>query len=285
MTKPQDRFNLNNIKNKEYNIIIKIMMEVLIILINENSLFLLEEVVKRNFASKYKDSVLGIFWSILRPLLMMVLLTIIFSTLFRWEIMNYPVYLLSGRCLFDFFSGATGFCMNALNGNKNILQKTAAPKYIFILGCVISEFLNFFITIIILIGVMIVTKNPFYFNIMPLSIIPIFSLVCLITGVGLILSIVSVYFSDIQHLWGVFILALLYASAIFYPMNIIPEPYHNMMILNPLFWIIDQFRAFMVYGTIPSIIYITNAVLFSLIVLVIGIIVFKKFEKQVPMKF
>ena len=116
-------------------------------------------------------------------------------------------------------------------------------------------------------------------------IIPIFALVCLITGTGLILSIVSVYFSDIQHLWGVFVLGLLYASAIFYPMDIIPEPYHHIMILNPIFWIIDQFRDFMLYGTIPGAVYVINSVLFSLIILVIGIIIFKGFENRVTMKF
>ncbi|SEL15835.1 lipopolysaccharide transport system permease protein [Methanobrevibacter gottschalkii] len=255
------------------------------ILINENELFLLEEIVKRNFSSKYKDSVLGIFWSILRPLLMMILLTIIFSTLFRWDIMNYPVYLLSGRCIFDFFSASTNLCMYAIKGNKNILQKTAAPKHIFILGSVISEFMNFFITLIILIVVMIITNNPFYLNIIPLSIIPIISLLLLVTGIGLILSIVAVYFSDIQHLWGVFILGLMYASAIFYPMDIVPNPFHKYLVLNPLFWIIDQFRDLMLLGVIPNSSYIINSLLLSTIVLVFGVIVFVTYERFVALKF
>ena len=112
-------------------------------LINKKDYFLLEEIVKRNFASKYKDSILGIIWSVLKPLLIMILLTIIFSTIFSGSIENYPVYFLSGKIIIDFFSLATNISMNSLRNNKNILKKTAAKKYIFVLGGIVSEFLNF----------------------------------------------------------------------------------------------------------------------------------------------
>ena len=254
-------------------------------LINRNELFLLEEIVKRNFASKYKGSVLGILWSVLRPLLIMIVLTVVFSTLFDKSIDNYPVYLLCGRCIYDFFTGSVGVAMNSISGNRNILQKTAAPKHIFILGSVLSEFINFIITVIILLGVMLVTRAPFYLSIMPLAVIPVISALILFTGVGFMLAIMRVYYTDIQHLWGVLTMMLMYASAIFYPMSIIPEPYHNILILNPIYWIIDQFRCLMYQGTIPSLHYIANSLLLSTIVLVIGIIIYKKYEKRVTMKF
>lgn len=247
--------------------------------------FLLEEIVKKNFASKYKDSVLGIIWSVLKPLLIMILLTIIFSTIFGRRIENYPVYFLAGKCLFDFFTAGTNLSMNAIKGNQNILVKTAAPKYVFVLGSVISEFLNFLITLIILVFVMIATKAPFHFNTIPLSIIPIVSLIMMIMGVGLTLSILYVYYSDIKHLWSVITMMLMYASALFYPMEIIPEPYHKYMILNPIFWAINQFRSFAIWGTIPDLLNIFNSLLLSLIVLVFGIIVFKKYQHRVAMKF
>lgn len=254
-------------------------------LINTNELFLLEEIVKRNFASKYKDSVLGVLWSVLRPLLIMIVLTIVFSTLFDKSIDNYPVYLLCGRCIYDFFTGSVGVAMNSISGNRNILQKTAAPKHIFVIGGIISEFINFLITILILLGVMLVTRSPFYLSIMPLSVIPIISALIMFTGLGLMLSILRVYYTDIQHLWGVLTMMLMYASAIFYPMDIIPEPYHSYLILNPIFWIIDQFRSLFYQGTIPSIHYMVNSLLLSTIILVIGIIIYKKYEKRVTMKF
>lgn len=254
-------------------------------LIKRNDLFLLEEIIKKNFSSKYKDSVLGIFWSVLRPLLVMIVLTIVFSTFFKSYVDNYPVYLLSGRCIYEFFLGSVGVAMNSISGNKNILQKTAAPKYVFVLGSIISEFINFIITLIILFVVMIVTHAPFNLTIMPFSIIPIFSALIMFTGLGLILSILRAYYSDIQHLWGVITMIVMYASAIFYPMEIIPEPYHSYLILNPIFWIINQFRCFIYLETFPQMINIINSLLLSSIILVLGIIVFKKYEKRVSMKF
>lgn len=251
---------------------------------NRNDLFLLEEVVKKNFESKYKDSVLGIFWSVLKPLLMMVILTIVFSTFFNGWIENYPVYLLTGKCIYDFFVGGTNTAMLSIKGNKNILQKTAPPKYVFILGNVISEFINFIISFLILIGVMVVTKTPFYFTIFPLNIVPILAITIMIIGLGLILSIICVYFTDMQHLWGVITLMIMYASALFYPMEIIPEPYHYYMSLNPVFWTINQFRDIMMNGVMPNMLNMINSILLSLIILVLGIIIFKKYEKGITKK-
>lgn len=252
--------------------------------INEQKFFLLEEIIKKNFSAKYKDSILGILWSVIRPLLIMVIMTIIFSTLFHNKIENYPIYLLSGKCIFDFFNSATLVTMMAIKGNQNILTKTAAPKHIFVLGGVISEFLNFLITLVILACVMVVTRSPFHETII-LAIIPIISLLMMITGTGLILSIVCVYYTDIKHLWGVIMMMGIYSSAIFYPMDIVPEPYHQFLILNPIYWVIEQFRDFVVYGIFPNTLNIINSLLLSLIILVIGIIVFKKFEKRTTMKF
>ena len=133
-------------------------------------------------------------------------------------------------------------------------------------------------------GVMIVTYAEFYPTI-PLAIIPIFSLTIMTVGLGLMLSVICVYYTDIKHLWSVFALLLLYSSAIFYPMEIVPEPYHQVMILNPIFWIVDQFRCFVYTGTIPDILNIVNSLLLSTIILVLGIIVFKKYEKKVSMRF
>ena len=254
-------------------------------LVNDNTLFLLEEIVKKNFAAKYKGSVLGILWSVLKPLLIMILLTIIFSNLFGGSIDNYPVYFLSGKCIFDFFTAATNVSMMSLKGNINILKRTAAPKFVFTLGGVISEFINFIITLIILFGVMIVTKAPFHLFTSIIAIFPIISLIMMIIGTGLILAVLCVYFSDIQHLWGVITLMLMYASAIFYPMNIIPEPFHSYMILNPVFWVIDQFRLLVLWGTIPSRMNMINLVLLSAIILVLGVIVFKRYEKKLTLKF
>ena len=214
----------------------------------------------------------------------MALFTIIFSTIFGRNINNFSVYFLCGWCIFNYFSSSVSQSMVALKNNKGILQRTPAPKYIFVLAAVISEFLNYLIMFVILIAVMIVTGAPFYLTSL-FSFIPIISLSIMVTGLGLILSIVCVYYTDVQHLWAVVSLMILYASAIFYPMEIVPEPYRHYMMLNPVYWIIDQFRCFMYQGVIPSVHYVANSLLLSLIILVLGIIVFVTYEYKVAMKF
>lgn len=260
-------------------------MWVFMSLIKKNELFLLEEIVKKNFSSKYKDSVLGIFWTILSPLLLMALFTILFSTFFSQNIENFPIYFLCGWCLYMFFSSSVNASMNVLKGNKGILQRTPAPKHIFVLGGIISEFLNLLIMFALLTCVIIIFQAPLNFYLVPFSLIPIISLVLMVTGLGLILSVVCVYYSDVQHLWRVGSMMLMYASAIFYPMSIVPEPFYSYLVLNPLYWVISQFRCLIYQGTFPQILNMVNLILLSLIILVIGTIIFKRYESKVTMKF
>ena len=253
--------------------------------IKKNDIFLLEEIVKKNFSSKYKESVLGVLWTILSPLLMMTLFTIVFATLFSRNIYNYYVYFLCGWCLFQFFTSAISASMESIKGNKSILQKTPAPKYIFVLGSILSEFLNFLIMLILLVVIMFVTHAPFYFPIIFCSIIPIILLVVMIIGLGLMLSIACVYYTDIKHLWTVVSMMLMYASAIFYPIEIVPEQFRGYLFLNPLYWVIDQFRCFVYQGIAPNAISLINLLLLSLIILICGIIIFKKYDDKVVTKF
>lgn len=250
-----------------------------------NRIFLLEEIIKKNFSSKYKDSVLGIFWTILRPLLLMLLFTIIFSTIFKKNIENFQVYFLSGWCLYMFFVSAISVSMVSLKANKNILLKTPAPKHIFIIGSVISEFLNFIITILLLVGVMIMTNAQFHWSTLPFSILPVIALLIMMVGIGLMLAVACVYYTDIQHLWSVVSLMLMYGSCIFYPIEIIPEPYRQYILLNPLLWAIEQFRGCVFYGTLPQALNVINLFFISIIMLVLGIIVFKKFENKISVRF
>lgn len=251
--------------------------------IKKNEIFLLEEIVKKNFSSKYKDSVLGILWTILSPLFMMALFTIIFSTLFKSKIDNFQVYFLCGWCIYMFFTTSVGGSMMALKGNSNILKRTPAPKYIFVLGTIIAEFLNFLIMMLLLIAIMILTHSSFWPTI-PLAVIPILSLLIMLTGFGLIVSIICVYYTDIRHLWTVLTMMIMYCSAIFYPMDIIPEPFRSYALLNPVYWVISQFRCFVHQGTIPDILNMVNLLLLSLIILVFGVIVFKKYENKIASK-
>ena len=212
--------------------------------------FLLKQLVKKNLTSKYKDSVLGILWSFFNPLLIMIVFTAIFSMLFGRNIDNYPVYFLSGRLLYDFFSSGSKGAMNSIKKNSGILKKIYVPKYMFAVSAVCYEFVNFLISFAILFGVMIVTGAEFHPTLI-LSLIPIGLLFMLVFGLGLILAVCNTYFSDIGYLYNVFTLILMYASALFYPIEVVPVRVQILFTLNPVYTAISTFRE-CVYGVVPD---------------------------------
>lgn len=241
--------------------------------------FLLLELVKRDIKVKYKGSVLGLFWSFLNPLLTMIVLTVIFSTLFKGRIENYPVYLLTGRLVFDLFSAGTSSAMGSIKGNAGIIKKIYVPKYMYGLGAICSEIVNFLISLIVLVLVMFATGASFsLYNFV--AIIPMIFLVLLIIGAGLILASLNVFFTDIKYLYGVFTLMLMYGSAIFYPISIIPEKFILLFKLNPVYSAISCFRDCILIGQFPNFFDLGYLIIFSLGIFVIGIIVFYKLQDK-----
>lgn len=245
--------------------------------------FLLKQLVKRDLTSKYKDSVLGILWSFLNPLFIMLVFTAIFSMLFGRSIENYPVYFLSGRLIYDFYNAGTKGAMRSIKRNGSILKKIYVPKYMFSVSAVCYEFINFLISFVILFGVMVITGAKFHPTII-YSIIPIFFLVCLIFGIGLILAVCNTYFSDIGHLYNVFTLILMYASALFYPMEIVPAKVQMIFTLNPLYSAISCFRECVVYGQIPNMSTLAYLAVFAFTTLGIGILMFNIYEKKLVLE-
>lgn len=245
--------------------------------------FLLKQLVKRDLTSKYKDSILGIAWSFLNPLLIMIVFTAIFSMLFGRSIDNYPVYFLSGRLIFDFYKSGTQGAMRSIKGNAGLLKKIYVPKYMFTISKVTYEFVNFLISFVILFGVMFVTGAQFHITIL-FAVVPVFLLVILIFGVGLILAVCNTYFTDVGHLYNVFALVLMYASALFYPMEIVPVTVQKIFTLNPIYCAVLSFRECVVYGIIPN--YYTLAYLgvFGFVTLAIGIILFKMYDKKLALE-
>ena len=213
--------------------------------------FLLKQLVKKDLTAKYKDSVLGILWSFFNPLLIMIVFTAIFSMLFGRSIENYPVYFLSGRLIYDFYNSA--------------------------------EFVNFLISFVILFGVMIVTGAQFHLTSI-YAIIPIFLLVILIFGVGLILAVCNTYFSDIGYLYNVFTLILMYASALFYPMEIVPGTVQRIFSLNPVYSAISCFREAVVYGVVPDLSTLLYLAAFAFTVFFIGILLFSIYDKKLALE-
>lgn len=241
--------------------------------------FLLKELIKRDVSGKYKDSTLGLLWSFLNPLLSMIVLTIVFSFIFGKTIKNFPVYLLCGKLLFDLFATATTGAMNSIKGNAAIIKKIYVPKYMFSLGIVCSEFINFLISLVVLVAVMIVTKAPFYWSLIYAP-IPIFFLLVLIMGVGLILATATTFFTDIKYLYSVLTMLLAYMTPIFYPIEIIPPQFLIFFKLNPLYAAVTSFRDIVLNGTFPGTMTLLYLIVTSIVSLIIGIFVFRKYQNK-----
>lgn len=245
--------------------------------------FLLKQLVKRDFTNKYKESVLGIIWSFLNPLCIMIIFTVIFSVLFRQQIHNFPVYFLTGRLVYDFFVSATSGAMNSIRNNRSILTKIFVPRYVFAISSICYEFINFLISLVILLGVMIVTGQEFHLM-MFASIIPLIFVIIMIVGVGLILAVLNTYFSDVGHFYSIFTLVLMYASALFYPMEIVPADIQVIFTLNPLYIAITCLRDTMMYNVFPDVLSLIYLAVFSIMLFGVGFLLFRIHEKKLVLR-
>ncbi|MCI5698915.1 MAG: ABC transporter permease [Lachnospiraceae bacterium] len=236
---------------------------------------LLAELTMRDIKTRYRRSVMGVLWSLLNPLCTMIVLSIVFSNLFKMDIENFPLYILSGQVIFNFFSEATTNAMNAIIGSASLLKKAYMPKYLFVLSRVTASAVNVMASFAALIVVMLVTRADFHWTIV-LAVIPILLVVVFASGVGLILATYAVKFRDILHLYSVFITALLYLTPIIYPMSMLPGMVRKIVMLNPLTNMVLMFRDLALNGVLPSPFSFLLALAEGLFVLAIGMYVFYK---------
>ena len=237
--------------------------------------FLISQLVSRDFKTKYKRSVFGILWSFLNPLLTMIVQFLVFSTIFKVDTQNYPVYLISGVVCFSFFNECTTMCLGSISGNYRLITKVYIPKYIFPLSKTISSSVNLAISLIPLLLVTLITGVALNWSFL----LMFYFLACLIIfslGVGMILATLMVFFRDIQFIWSVLLTIWQYATPIFYPAEIIPEKYRFIIKLNPLYHFIGNARKCLIDGISPEPVSYLYCLLFALGALLIGSIIFKK---------
>ena len=238
--------------------------------------FLLSNLINRDIKVKYRRSKLGILWSVLNPLMMMCVLTLVFSHIFRFGIKNYAVYILSGQLIFNYFTESTTMSMESVIGYSPLMKKVYVPKYIFPLEKSCFAFVNMVFSLIALVVVMFLTGASFYPTFV-LAVYPLFTLFFFSLGVGLFLSSSAIFFRDIIHLWSVFTTALMYASAIIYPVSMLEGSLMGYLIyLNPIFWYIDAFRQVTIYGNMLSFAHIAVCAVCAVISMIVGSVVFKK---------
>lgn len=237
--------------------------------------FLLGELVKKGIKLKYRRSYLGILWTLLEPLMTMMVLTLVFGTFFGNGDPTYPVYILTGRLLYSFFSTATKGAMRSIRQNAAMIKKVYVPKYMYPLSVVIYEYIIFLISLIVLVVVGGVLKvRPTIYLIQ--AVVPLFILFVMVMGVGLILSTVAVFFRDLEYIWGVALMLIMYTCAIFYqPEKVISTGNGWVFYLNPLYAAIANFRD-AVFGRPMDLYNLGFSAIFAVGALIVGVIVFVK---------
>ncbi|MDR2647779.1 MAG: ABC transporter permease [Oscillospiraceae bacterium] len=248
--------------------------------------YLLREIVIKNIKIQYRNSVLGVFWTLLQPLLTTLVLVFIFGNFFGRNdpmLINYPIYLLCGRLLYEFYSQSTKRAMRSITNSASVIKKVKVPKYIYPLSNIISNFITFLISMLVLIGFTVFyfltgDNPPHVTRYVFLAIVPLLILFMLCIGVGLILSTMAVFFKDIEYLYEVFCLLLFYATPIFYTTNQLnlSKPVALALMANPMYSIVEMFRDCVLRGELFNMHHLYYALGFSLITLLIGMFVFAK---------
>ena len=242
------------------------------------------QLISRDFKRKYKRSVLGVVWSLLYPILMMTVMAMVFSHMFKFKVegTNYLVYLMTGIIMWNYFSEASNTAMTSIVDNFGLINKVYIPKYIFPLSKCLFVGINFVLTLIPWLGLILLTKvgvgtYPASINIYYLIIPYIFFCLLLFTvGMGLMLSCVSVFLRDVFYIYGIILTIWNYFTPVFYNIDILPPKLQALFKFNPLFQIIDSVRSIVLYGKCPSLMTLSIIGITGISSLLVGTIIFKK---------
>lgn len=241
---------------------------------------LLCELVFRDIKLKYRRSLLGYMWSVLNPLMIMIVMVCVFSTMFNRNIENFPVYLFTGQLMFNFMNQSTHQAISSITANASLLKKVYVPKYIFVFSKISSGLIDFLFSCAALVLVMLATGAEFsWYNLLfPLVALQLY-VFCL--GLGMFLAQANVFFRDIQYIYNAVTTAWMYLTPIFYPLEMLPDWLQNIVVYcNPLYFYIGQFRALVYYGCLPEMKLVILGVGTAMLMLVIGTVCFKKCQDR-----
>ena len=241
--------------------------------------FLFKMLVRRDFTRKYKRTVLGMGWSILSPLLNLLIMYLVFSRMFGNNVNNYMIYLFAGQLVFSFFTDATNMGMSCLVNNAGIFTKVNVPKYLFLFSQNVSSLINFALTMLVFFLFVAIEGLPFRLCFL-LLLYPTGCLILFNTGMGLILSALQVFFRDIQYLWGILTQLIMWLSAIFYTLESFPEEVRGFFRLNPLFLYISYFREIVLEGVVPDVQTHGLCALYALLAFGAGCWMYKRYNQE-----
>ena len=239
--------------------------------------FLFSELVKRDFKQKYKRTVLGMGWSVLAPLLHLLVMSLVFTQFFGRNTPHYTIYLFCGNLVFSYYREATTGGMHALMANSSIFTKVNMPKYMFLMSKNVSSLINFVLTLCVFFLFVLLDKVPVGIHFLSL-LYPICCLIIFNIGIGLILSALFVFFRDITYLYDVFTMLLMYLSAIFYKVETFSAAVQRLFLCNPVYCYIKYFRVVVLEGNIPSLAFHLLCAFYALFAAAIGGYIYKKYN-------
>jgi len=241
---------------------------------------LLRDLVARDLKVRYKRSVLGILWTMLNPLLLMIIFTIVFAQIFRVTVEHFAVYFLSAFVLWNFFAQATSWSTSCLLGYAPLIKKIYVPKSIFVLATVLAGMVNLLISLVPLALIMLVLGHPFsramIFLPIPILLATMFSL-----GLSLALAPLSLMFADIVQIYQAVLTAWMYLTPIMYPLNALPARYRAVILVNPMTHLVEAFRTPIYQGALPSSHVMITASAAALGTLVMGWMIFEHYSDRV----
>ncbi len=241
--------------------------------------FLFTELAKRDFKKKYKRSVLGILWSVLSPVLTMLVMRLVFTQFFGRGADHYTTYILAGNIVFNYFRETTGEGMHAITSNAGIITKMDVPKELFVYSKIIALFINFVMSILVFFVFCLIDGITFGWHFLML-VYPVACLTVFSMGVAMLLSALFVFLKDVNYLWGVFLRLLTYCSAIFYSIEGYPAMIQTIFLCNPVYVYILYFRTIAIDGAVPSLLIHGLCLLYALLAFVVGRWVFKRKEDR-----
>ena len=218
---------------------------------NKGGRFLLAELIRRDFIKKYKRTTFGMLWSALSPLLLLLTMDLVFGTFFGRNMPHYTIYLFCGLLLFNYFSSTTRSAMRVLYDNAPIYSKVPVRKRYFLISPGAAHIIDFLVSLLVFFAFVAIDGISFHWRFLYL----LFPIVCLYFinfGIGMFLSTIYIFFRDVNYLWPVITRVIMYASAIFYDVSILPGIMRRLLNCNPLYMCVDYFRQLIIHSTVPN---------------------------------
>ncbi|MEG1060962.1 MAG: ABC transporter permease [Oscillospiraceae bacterium] len=242
--------------------------------------YLLQNLIVRDIKVKYRRSILGVAWSLLNPLLMMFILNAVFSRIFRFQIPNFPLYLITGQILFGFFNEATSAAIFSIVDASSLIKKVYIPKYMFPIEKVLFGFVNLVFSIPAIAVMMLMFRVPFS-PVMFMCVFPLISMLMFTLGFSLVISALCVFFRDLKHLYSVLITAWMYLTPIIYPLSELEGSWiYYIALLNPLTWYVEYFRQTLIYATMPTAVMNCMCFGYGALFIIVGLLMFKKLQDK-----